>query len=82
MASPDNCVIFSVRLSKEDKRLLDTVARLRETKPAVLSRQFIVEGIHRALDPAEICRQADEEKERLLAAAQTLREAFPTALDQ
>ncbi|WP_328388494.1 DUF6290 family protein [Nocardia sp. NBC_00416] len=66
---------FSLRLRPKDYRTLMSYANLRKISIAELAREFILEGLKNALDPVEIERQMEEEKQRLLAYAKELREA-------
>ncbi|MFI6218738.1 hypothetical protein ACIBCD_42580 [Nocardia brasiliensis] len=66
---------FSLRLPPKDYRTLASVAGLRKVSIAELAREFILDGLRRALDPDEIERLMEEEKQRLLAAAAEMREA-------
>lgn len=73
-ATPTNTT-FSLRLRPKDYRTLMSYANLRKMSIAELAREFILEGLKNALDPAEIERQMEEEKQRLLSYAKELREA-------
>ncbi|MGW6730227.1 DUF6290 family protein [Nocardia sp. NPDC055029] len=64
---------FSVRLLDEDYRTLASIAKLRNKSVAELAREFLLEGIRNALDPVEIERMIEEEKQRLLRAAEEMR---------
>ncbi|RDI56051.1 DUF6290 family protein [Nocardia mexicana] len=65
---------FSIRLRPQDYRTLMSYANLRKISLAELAREFILDGLRNALDPAEIERQMEEEKQRLLHAAERLRQ--------
>ncbi|WP_253781730.1 DUF6290 family protein [Nocardia amikacinitolerans] len=62
-----------MRLLDEDYRTLASIAKLRNKSVAELAREFLLEGIRNALDPAEIERMIEEEKQRLLRAAEEMR---------
>ncbi|MGY5210050.1 DUF6290 family protein [Nocardia gipuzkoensis] len=70
---------FSVRLLDEDYRTLTSIAKLRNKSVAELARDFLMEGIRNALDPAVIERMIEEEKQRLLRAAEEMRGARTSA---
>ncbi|MCP2293975.1 hypothetical protein APR11_000379 [Nocardia amikacinitolerans] len=72
-ASSPTTSTFSVRLLDEDYRTLASIAKLRNKSVAELAREFLLEGIRNALDPAEIERMIEEEKQRLLRAAEEMR---------
>lgn len=69
----NNCT-FSVRMRGEDHDLLDNIAKLRGVTVAELAREFILDGIRGALDPAEIERMIEEQKQHLLEAAKAYAE--------
>ncbi|WP_157124205.1 hypothetical protein [Nocardia pseudovaccinii] len=62
----------------EDYWALKALACLRGTSIAVQAHGFILEGLKNAFDPAEIERQMEAEKQRLLRAAAELRAEEPT----
>lgn len=66
---------FSVRMRDEDHATLDSIAKLRNVTVAELAREFILDGIRRALDPDEIERMIEQQKQQLLKAAETMRGA-------
>ncbi|MEU1984158.1 DUF6290 family protein [Nocardia sp. NPDC019395] len=66
---------FSIRLRPKDYRTLMSYANLRKISIAELAREFILDGLRNALDPAEIEREMEAEKQRLLAYAKEIREA-------
>ncbi len=55
--------------------ILNSLANLHNKSIAELAREFIRAGIRDALDPAEIDRRIEEEKQRLMAAADEMRKA-------
>lgn len=63
---------FSLRVSPRDYELLTRLAEVHGTTLAELSRQLIHQGIRRMLDPDEIERALNAERERLLKAAEDL----------
>lgn len=74
----DTPTTFSVRLRPNDYRTLTSLANLRKLSVAELAREFILDGMGRALDPIEIEQQLEAEKKRLLAAAAEMREKRET----
>ena len=66
-------VTYSIRLTKKQHELLSALAKHRNTKVAVLSRDFVLEGVRRALDPDEITLRIEEEKAHLLRVAEEMR---------
>lgn len=66
-------VTFSIRLTADQHDLLSALAKHRNTKVAVLSRDFVLDGLRRALDPDEITRRIEEEKAHLLRVAEEMR---------
>jgi hypothetical protein len=70
-----NSITFSLRLQPKDYEVLSSIAKLRNTSIAELARQFILDGIRASLDPTEITRMIEAEKERLLQAAHEMRAA-------
>lgn len=69
MANPT----FTIRMRPEDQETLNQIADLRRQTVSDLARQMILEGIQRALDPNEIDRIIEEERERLQQAALEVR---------
>ncbi|WP_280412629.1 hypothetical protein [Nocardia asiatica] len=67
-----NCT-FSVRFHSADFDNLNRYARVQGVSVADQARAFVLDGLKNALDPAEIERLMDEEKDRLLAYARELR---------
>ncbi|MFC8047197.1 hypothetical protein [Nocardia sp. NPDC057353] len=65
---------FSLRLRPKDYRNLHRYANLRQVSIAEIAREFILQGLRNALDPVEIERQMEAEKQRLLAYARELRD--------
>lgn len=59
----------TTRLSKTDRDLLRDLAAILNVSVAELTRQIIHDGIKRLLDPAEINRQIEGERQRWHAAA-------------
>ncbi|MDE1673828.1 hypothetical protein [Nocardia gipuzkoensis] len=72
MVEGTNCT-FSVRFRTEDFAALTRYAGFRSVSVADQARTFLLDGLRDALDPAEIERQMDEEKHRLLGYARELR---------
>ncbi|WP_326547810.1 hypothetical protein QGN32_06525 [Mycolicibacterium sp. ND9-15] len=70
-----NTTTFSLRLQPKDYEVLSSIAKLRNTSIAELARQFILDGIRASLDPLEINRMIEAEKQRLLQAAEEMRTA-------
>lgn len=71
----EQTVSFSLRMPRvADYRALQAVASMQGKSIAALSREFVLDGLRRDLDPAEIERRMDEEKQRLMQAAAELRE--------
>lgn len=67
---------FSLRLPPKDYKLLESYAHLCQTSIAAKAREFILAGLLDALsDTAEIERQMDARKARLLLAAAEMRRA-------
>lgn len=66
---------FSLRLRPNEFEILNSLANLHNKSIAELAREFIRAGIRDALDPAEIDRRIEEEKQRLMAAADEMRKA-------
>ncbi|WP_067470369.1 DUF6290 family protein [Nocardia amamiensis] len=66
---------FSVRLLDEDYQTLTSIAKLRNKSVAELAREFLIDGIRNALDPAVIEDMIEKEKQRLLRAAEEMRGA-------
>ncbi|BBZ85377.1 hypothetical protein MABM_52930 (plasmid) [Mycobacteroides abscessus] len=66
---------FSLRLRPNEFEILNSLAKLHKKSLAELAREFIRAGIRDALDPAEIDRRIEEEKNRLMAAADEMRKA-------
>ncbi|MGV9823362.1 hypothetical protein [Nocardia xishanensis] len=64
---------FSLRLRPEDYKVLTSLANLKNVSIAVLARDYILDGMARDLDPKEIQRQIDLERDRLLKAAAEMR---------
>ncbi|MFD0361199.1 DUF6290 family protein [Nocardia sp. GCM10030253] len=77
-ASPRGTSAFSVRLPDEDYQTLTSLAKLRNKSVAELAREFLLDGIRNALDPVVIERMIEEEKQRLLRAAEEMRGARVT----
>lgn len=73
MSRENNVATFSVRVTEDEKALLAMIAKLDNTNVAALARQYILDGMDRELDPAEIERKVDLEKARLLAAVEKIR---------
>ncbi|WP_433660891.1 hypothetical protein ACQPW1_00980 [Nocardia sp. CA-128927] len=73
-ANPTNST-FSLRLRPADYQNLMSIAGIRRMSIAELAREFILDGLRNALDPDEIERQFEEEKQRLLAAAAEMRKS-------
>lgn len=65
---------FTIRISPDEHETLNQLAGLRHKTVSDLARQFISEGIGRALDPDEIDRMLEEERARLKKAAAEVRE--------
>ncbi|MGY5223752.1 hypothetical protein ACXGR9_05065 [Nocardia asiatica] len=72
MTKDTNCT-FSVRFQPDDFANLTRYAHLCGVSVADQARAFVLDGLKDALDPAEIERLMDEEKDRLLAYARELR---------
>lgn len=66
---------FSLRLRPNEFEILNSLAKLHKKSLAELAREFIRAGIRDALDPAEIDRRIEEEKQRLMTAADEMRKA-------
>lgn len=66
---------FSLRLRPNEFEILNSLAKLHKKSLAELAREFIRAGIRDALDPAEIDRMIEEEKQRLMTAANEMRKA-------
>ena len=66
---------FSLRLRPKEFEILNSLANLHNKSIAELAREFIRDGIRDALDPAEIDRRIEEEKRRLMTAADEMRKA-------
>ncbi|WP_043660334.1 hypothetical protein [Nocardia thailandica] len=64
---------FSIRLKPGDYNVLMSLANLKNVSLAVLARDYILEGMARDLNPEEIERQIDRERNRLLKAAAEMR---------
>ncbi|MGV9870539.1 hypothetical protein [Rhodococcus koreensis] len=65
---------FSLRISPRDHELLTRLASVRNQSVSDLSRELIHDGIRRLLDPEEIEKAIQAERERLLDAAASLSE--------
>lgn len=74
-AAPSKNTTFSLRLKPKEFETLSSLAKFRKVSIAELARQFIREGIREALDPAEINRMIEQEKQRLMQAAEEIRAA-------
>lgn len=72
-STSDHTATFSLRLTQDQRDLLAALAKHQNTTVATLARSYVVDGIRRALDPAEITRRMEEEKEHLLRAAEEMR---------
>lgn len=70
-----NTSTFSVRMREKDYQLLEQIAILRGAPVAELAREFLLDGIRKALDPVEIEQLMDERKRKLLEAAEAMRAA-------
>lgn len=66
-------VPFTVRLDESDHYVLTELAKIQNKDRAELSRDLILEGIARHLDPDAIERELEVEKEKRLAAAAELK---------
>lgn len=66
---------FTLRIRPEDHDLLTSLAKIRHQTVSDLARDIISEGIERLLDPDEIDRAVEKERERLKAAASAVQEA-------
>lgn len=72
--SNDNDIVtFSVRIRKKEHKLLEEIAHLHGRAVAEVAREFVLEGIEKALNPEEITRVLDKRKEELLRAAEERR---------
>lgn len=71
--SDNDVTTFSVRIRKKEHKLLEEIAHLHGRTVADVAREFVLEGIERALDPEEITRVLDQRKEELLRAAEERR---------
>ena len=69
----ENTAAFSVRLTEDQRDLLSALAKHQNVSVASLARDYVLDGIRRALDPAEITRRMEEERDRLLRAAEEMR---------
>lgn len=72
-STSDNTATFSVRLTPDQRDLLAALAKHQNTTVATLARTYVLDGIRRALDPAEITRRIEEEKTHLLRVAEEMR---------
>lgn len=63
---------FSLRLQPADYKALTYLANLKKLSIAELAREYILDGMRRSLDPDEIQKELDREKERLLKAAEEM----------
>ncbi|WP_040713546.1 hypothetical protein [Nocardia takedensis] len=65
---------FEIPLSPRDYDLLTTQAAIRNQAVPELTRELLTDALHRTLDPDEIERRLDHERQRLLTAARRLRD--------
>lgn len=66
---------FSVRLEAADHEVLAGLAKIHNTTPAEMARTLILDGMQVMLDPEEIEAAIEQEKTRLLAAAEQMRKS-------
>ncbi|WP_063062648.1 DUF6290 family protein [Nocardia sienata] len=69
----NDIVTFSVRIRRKDYKLLEQIAHLYGRAVAEVAREFVLEGIEKALDPEEITQVLERQKEELLRAAEERR---------
>ncbi|WP_433600501.1 hypothetical protein ACQPXH_01150 [Nocardia sp. CA-135953] len=70
-----NTSTFSVRMREHHYQLLEQIAILRGVPVAELAREFLLDGIRKALDPVQIEQVMDERKQKLLEAAKAMHTA-------
>jgi hypothetical protein len=65
---------FTMRMTQNDYDLLASLAAIFNMTIAELAREIMAEGIRDRLDPVAIDRRIEKERERLLEAANKIRE--------